>query len=195
VLAAEGDYAAIHARTAAISDRLGNLQVQKEGNLDFRINSLRTSRSLLAESALRLGRFEEGAVVTQGLLAKPLFDRRADPRQKAEFTARTQVRLAQALLGADRRNEALSTLQAAEAYYRQQLAEGASDTYFRQDFARLLYCLARAQGRDDAGRTRGLALLNEALGQLGSLSIEAQQLVASKELLQWVTDARRELQG
>jgi len=44
-------------------------------------------------------------------------------------------------------------------------------------------------------RTQRLALLDEAMTQLGGLTIEAQQLRDSRELIKWVTDARRDARG
>ena len=73
-----------------------------------------------------------------------------------------------------------------------ELKRGASDTTFRWDFSRALYHLSRAQADDAAGRTRRVALLDEAAGVLDGLSLEAQQLIASKELIKWVAAARRE---
>ena len=43
-----------------------------------------------------------------------------------------------------------------------------------------------------AKRAARLALLDEAMTLLGGLTIEAQQLRDSKELIKWVTDSRRE---
>lgn len=125
-------------------------------------------------------------------VTNPRFSRRMDALDLATATARNKLRYGQALLGAGKRNEALVALRDAEDFYREQLAKGASDTGFRQDFARTLYHLARAQPEDAAGRTARLALLDEAMTLLGGLTVEAQQLRDSKELIKWVTDTRRE---
>jgi tetratricopeptide (TPR) repeat protein len=195
LLAAEGDYATIHARAVDIGGRLRKIKLQAEGNRDFLTDALRRNRVWQNESALRLGNFEEAVTAARELIDKPLFGRRADQATIEDTTARARVRLGQALLGAGRREEALEALHEAEAYYRRQLELGAGDTFFRQDFARALYQLSRAQGDDDSGRTRRRALLAEALDALGRLSVEAQQLVASKELLQWVLAARVQAGG
>ena len=118
---------------------------------------------------------------------------RLDKLTLEDTLARAKVRLGQALLGADRRNEALVTLGEAVAHYRAEQGKGAGGTIFRQDFARALYQLAQAQPPDEAGRAQRRTLLDEAAGQLGGLSLEAQQLLTSKELVQWVAAARRQL--
>jgi tetratricopeptide (TPR) repeat protein len=190
VLAAEGDYAAIHARAVDIGDRLAKMKLQAEGNRDFRTGAMRTARVWQNESALRLGNLEEAVTAARDFLDKPLFGRRADLAQIGDSTARAKVRLGQALLGSGQRSEALGPLNEAVAYYRKQLAAGAGETGFRQDFSRALWQLALAQAGDDAGLARRRALLAEAAGQLGGLSLEAQQLVESKELIQGVRAAQ-----
>ena len=94
------------------------------------------------------------------------------------------------MLGVDRRAEALVPLGEALAYYRAEQAKGATETSFRQDIARALYHLARAQAGDAAGRAQRRALLDEAAGVLDGLTFEARQLIASKELIQWVRAAQ-----
>ena len=195
VLAAEGNYAAIHARAVEIGDKLEKMKVKMEGNQDFRTDALRAARTWQLRAALRLGNYEEAATGSRQLLDQPLFGRRIEPLARQESTAREKVRLGQALLGTEHRAEALAVLHEAEEFYRQQRAAGATDTRLRIDFVHALYQLSRAQAGDDAGRARRRALLDEAMGELGQLSVEAQQLVASKELLKWVTDARRALEG
>jgi hypothetical protein len=189
---AEGNYAKVHARAVETADKLARMKVQAEGNIENRNNALRQSRTLQVESALRLGNFEEAVEVSRDQVSNPRFSRRMDALDVAWATARNRVRYGQALLGAGKRADALVALRDAEDFYREQQAKGASDTGFRLDFARTLYHLARAQPDDAAGRSARLALLDEAMTLLGGLTIEAQQLRDSKELIKWVTDTRRE---
>ncbi|HEY0864384.1 MAG TPA: hypothetical protein VGD97_09795 [Lacunisphaera sp.] len=189
---AEGNHAKVHARAVETADKLARMKVQAEGNIETRNNILRQSRTLQVESALRLGNFEEALEVSRDQVTNPRFSRRMDALDLAAATARNKLRYGQALLGAGKRAEALVALRDAEDFYREQQAKGASDTGFRLDFARTLYHLARAQEEDDAGRTARLALLDEAMTLLGGLTIEAQQLRDSKELIKWVTDTRRD---
>jgi hypothetical protein len=189
---AEGNYAKIHAKAVETADKLARMKLQAEGNVEFRANALRQSRNLQVESALRLGNFEEAVGVSRDQLDNARFGRRMDALDVAAASALNRVRHGQALLGAGRRTEALAALRDAEGFYREQLAKGAADTGFRQNFVRTLYQLARAQAGDADGRTQRLALLDEAMTQLGGLTIEAQQLRDSRELIKWVTDARRE---
>jgi hypothetical protein len=133
---------------------------------------------------------EEAVTAAKAAVEKPQFGRRADQTQIGETIARDKVRLGQALLGADRRSEALAPLQEAVNYYRQELAKGAGETGFRQDSVRAFYQLALAQAGDEAGRIRRRELLDEAAALLDGLSFEGRQLVASKELNKWVIAAQ-----
>ncbi len=189
---AEGNHAKVHARAVETADKLARMKVKAEGNIETRNNILRQSRTLQVESALRLGNFEEAVEVSGDQVTNPRFSRRMDALDLATATARGKLRYGQALLGAGKRADALVALRDAEDFYREQQARGAADTGFRQDFARTLYHLSRAQAADDAGRAARLALLDEAMTLLGGLTVEAQQLRDSKELIKWVTDARRE---
>lgn len=189
---AEGNYAKVHARAVETADKLARMKVQAEGNIETRNNVLRQSRTLQVESALRLGNYEEAVEVSRDQVTNPRFSRRMDALDLATAAARNKLRYGQALLGAGKRADALVALRDAEDFYREQQAKGAADTGFRLDFARTLYHLARAQAADDAGRTARLVLLDEAMTVLGGLTVEAQQLRDSKELIKWVTDARRD---
>jgi hypothetical protein len=189
---AEGNHAKVHARALETADKLARMKLQAEGNIENRNNALRQSRNQQIESALRLGNYEEAVEVSRDQVMNPRFSRRMDALDLATATARNKLRFGQALLGAGKRADALVALRDAEDFYREQLAKGASDTGFRLDFVRALYHLSRAQAEDAAGRTARLALLEEAMTLLGGLTIEAQQLHDSKELIKWVTDARRE---
>ena len=189
ILAAEGDYAAIYAKTGDIDARLLQIPGVNGRNLEFRNDALRRNRAWIAESALRLGNFEQAVTVARDNVEKPIVGR-LDKLTMAAILARSKIHLGQALLGTDQRAEALVPLGEAVAYYRREQAAGASATFFRNDFARALFQLARAQSDDDDGRTRRRALLDEAMGVLGGLTIEAQQLLMNKELLKWISAAR-----
>ena len=193
LLAAEGNYATIHARAVEIGDQLGKIKMQAEGNRDFLTDALRRNHAWQTESALRFGNFEEAVTAARQAIDKPLFGRTADKLTMEDSTARAKVRLGQALIGSGRQTEALGPLHEAEAFYRRELGRGAGDTGFRQDFARALYHLARAQAGDAAGRAQRRALLDEAASVLDGLTFEARQLVASKELIQWVRAAQVEM--
>jgi hypothetical protein len=194
LLAAAGDYQTLHARAVELGDQLGKIKELNPGNQGFRAGATRLNRRWLAEAALRLGHFEEAVTATRESVENPQFDRMS-VLNKAEAMAHAKLRQGQALLGAGRRVEALGPLGEAEAHFRDQLAKGAGETTFRQYFSRTLYYLARAQSDDEAGRARRRALLDEASTVLSGLSFEAQQLVASKELMRWVATAQTEAGG
>jgi tetratricopeptide (TPR) repeat protein len=189
ILAAEGDYATIHARAVAIADQLGKVKEMNKGNQVFRFNTLRSARTWQIESALRLGRAEEAVTVASKVVNEPM-TYQVDLAPAERMKARARVRLGQGLVAVERRAEALAPLGEALVQYRTQQAGGAHGATFRHDFARALHEAAEAQGADDAGRAQRRALLDEAAGVLGGLSFEAQQLGPNKELIQWVSAAR-----
>lgn len=191
ILAIEGDFTAAHARVVDAGVRLAQHKLQNEGNRRFLTDSLRRIRGMRVEMAIRLGRHEEAATVAREHLAK-MPSERMDPIDLGHAAARAKVQLGAALLGAGHGTEALAPLGEAETFYRGEMKRGMADTNLRQDFSRALYHLARGQAGDATGIARRMALLDEAMTVLGALTLEAQQLHTSKELIKWVTDARRE---
>jgi len=189
LLSAQGDYATVHARAVALQDRMPKIKVVNEGNRQFREDLLRDARELQVDSALRTGKVEEAVRVARTAVDQPLAGS-LGKHGKDGSRARFQTLLGQSLVDAGRSSEALAPLTAADEYYRAELAKGAGGTRFRLDYGRTLYELARAQPSDDAGRARRGVLLDEASSLLDGLSFEAKQLVASKELMQWVADAQ-----
>lgn len=191
ILAVEGDHASIHVQAAEALAQIARIPETSADNRQFRTNIARENRTWLIESSLRLGRTEEALTVVQEALANPLTDF-INATSAHRQMIRNKVALGRALTAAGRLAEAQAALGEALAFYRTELAEGANGTNFVQNFTRALYYSALAQAGDEAGRARRLALLDEAMHVLGGLTVEAQQLHDSKELLKWVTDARRE---
>jgi tetratricopeptide (TPR) repeat protein len=189
LLAAEGNFAEIHKRSVALDAEVRKLTVTTGPARDFRNDTLRRNQGWLTESALRTGNYEEAVTLARQTIDQPIAGR-LNQVQVEEALIVAKVRLGQALLGAGRRNEALVPLGEAVTYYRARQANGDGSTGFRQDFARALYQMALAQTKDEGGRTERRALLDEALAVLGGLTVEAQQLRASRELIQWVGEAR-----
>jgi tetratricopeptide (TPR) repeat protein len=190
ILAAEGNYAKIHALGLEHRARLDQIKSENDTNLQFLEGNKRRNRSNLTESALRLGNYEEAVTSAREAVTNPLAGR-SDLLSLKDIKARDQTRLGQALLGAGRRAEALASLDEALVYYRDQQAQGATDVLFRQNFARALYHSARAQTGDEAGVLRRRALLAEAATLLDGLSLEARNLLFIKELIQWVLEAQK----
>lgn len=188
---AEGDFAAAHARLVNVGAQLSQLEVKNPANRRFVNGSLRRNRTLSLDSAIRLSRFEEAVAGARENLAKLSADESLDKFEINGILARAKVQLGAALLGAGRRDEALEPLTEAVTHYRSERTRGQTDTTRRQNLARGLYYLARAQANDEPSRERSLELLHEAASTLEGLSIEAQQLRTSKELIEWVNQARR----
>jgi hypothetical protein len=104
-----------------------------------------------------------------------------------------RVLLAQAIAGQGRKAEAMKTLEPALARYRDLQAQGASYVGFRQHFARALFVQALAEPADSGGIARSREALEQAAALLQGLTDEARQLRDSKELLSWISDARKKL--
>jgi len=192
--AARNDYAAVLTRAREVDARLRKIESDDPANKQFRDDTLRRNQSWMIEGALRVGNFEEAVALSTSAVEKPILGR---VRQTAleDQVARARVRQGQALLGAGRRDEAKATLEAALVYYRKQEAAGASGMGSRQDRARVLYFLAQAQPLGDAGDPLRRQLLAEADATLQGMTFESQQTLASRELIQWVHDARVQAGG
>ncbi len=196
LLAAEGNYAAIHDLATSVAAKIGQIKdTHNEGNRGFRERLVAQARSLIIESALRLGRAEEAVTAAREAVANPVIRSNLTKAERDMVETRAQVRLGQALRVAGQTAEGVDVLGQTVAYYRKEQAAGAIETGFRHDFTRALYQLALAQAGDADGRARRRALLDEAMTVLGGLSLEAQQLLGNKELIKWVSDARREAGG
>jgi hypothetical protein len=190
MLAAKGDYDAIHSRAAALDDRLQMVVPKNALTRNIRIAALRQDHLWFLESSLRTGRHEEALSAAKAAVDHPMVTPTDEKTMVDSVVAKAQTRLGQALIESGRRTEALAALSPAITYYRSRQAKGAGSTSYRQDFGRALYQEALAQSDDEAGRIQRRALLDEALSVLAGLSQEAQQLRTSKELIGWVSDAR-----
>ncbi len=191
ILAAEGNYASIQSKAAEVAEEIGKIKETSESNRSFRESLIRNNRRWLIESALRTGHTEAGVTVAREAVANPLLSR-TDKFAAEAAIARNKVRLGEALLAADQRSEALATLGEAVTYYRNERATGSVETNFLQDYARAVYQLARAQSNDYAGGTQRRVLLDEATNAIGGLAFDAQQLRVSRELIKWISDARKQ---
>jgi tetratricopeptide (TPR) repeat protein len=189
LLAAQHDYATLHARAVEVRDELAKLVVNDVRNQEFRDDLTRANRTWIIESGLRLGSHEEAVTVARDAVEHPIPGRLDQPDVDAN-QARTRVRLGQALLDNGQRAEGQAELETALKYFRAEEAKGAGGTSFRQNYARALLQLARAPGSDEAGQARRRTLLDAAAGVLGGLTVEAQTLRTSRELLQQVIAAR-----
>ena len=190
LLASKGDYELIHTRAVALNDRLQKIAPKNALTRNIRTEAIRQDHGWIVESALRTNRPEEAMSLAKQL-AEPVPPQPGDEKVLIDSNHwRAEVRLGQSLIATGHNAEARATLAETLAYYRSRQANGSSSTRFRQDFGTALYQMARAQEDDDAGRAQRRALLDEAASVLGGLSQEAQQFQTSRELIEWVTQAR-----
>lgn len=190
ILAAKGDYDAVHSGAAALNERLQKVVPKNALTRNIRVAALRQDHMWMIEAALRTGRNEEALSAAKDAVEHPMVTPTDEKMVVDSVVARAQIRLGQALIASGRGTEAQAALAQAISYYRSRQANGAAATSYRQDFGRALYQDALAQKDDDAGRAQRRALLDEAQSVLAGLSQEAQQLRTSKELIGWVSDAR-----
>jgi hypothetical protein len=144
---------------------------------------------LASEAAVRLGRHAQAEA-----LARRLLDIPPDPTNGAADSqnqkSEVQIILARALAGLGRLGEARAALQPALEWYRKQLAAGAYETQFREDFAYALYVDAIAQQPDSVGRKQRAADLDQAEKLIAGASIEAQKMAGMRYTAGLVTKAR-----
>jgi tetratricopeptide (TPR) repeat protein len=188
-LASQGNFERIHSSALAQVGRIKAIKPMSRLTTGTLLTAERVDRNWLLESELRLGLDRDAEALARDSISRPLFGKMTRVNS-ADLLSRSKLLLGRALVAQDRKSEALVPLGEAEAHYRERLANGASDTYFRQDFAGTLYQLARAQLDDEEGRAKRRALLAEAAGILDGMTPEARQLRVSKDLIEWVTSAR-----
>jgi len=189
---ARGDFAHEYELASRARAQFATLKQQSEMTRFFYGQIVRTNNAQFIESCLRTGRYGEAEAVARDMMEHP-FEIRGDTRRAAQLEGRNKVQLGRALVELGRKADARAPLDAIVALYRARRARGADGTTFRLDFAAALYQLSRAQDDDEAGKAKRNALLGEAAGVLFGLSAEAQDLVASKELTQWVGAARAQV--
>lgn len=190
LLAAEGNYAAIHEQAIALADEFAKIKEINRGNRGFRNTFIRTNQTWIIESALRQKHPEEAVAAARQVVERALTDPGASRTNVERARYRSDVQLAEALIADGKLLEAQRILNPTLAFYRSRQTSGADGSSFRQDLGRALYFMAMAQTAEDAGRVRRQALLNEAAEALQGLGVEIQQLQAAQELIQWVNAAR-----
>jgi tetratricopeptide (TPR) repeat protein len=194
ILVDEGAYATLASKAAEWDQQIRAMQATSEGARSVRQDRLRQVRNIRAEAALRLGRTEEALTVTEEILKNPMLNN-VNVAAADGILARQKTRRGHALIQAGRRDEAKVVLTEALGYFRSRQEKGDNGILIRADFAHLLYVLALAEPADAQGRAAALAHLDEAMAMMGELSLEARQLVRAKELIGWISSARRELAG
>jgi type II secretory pathway pseudopilin PulG len=190
LLAATGDFEAIHNQAVDLDDRLRKIDPKNALTRNVKTDALRQDHTWLIEAALHTGRSEEAVAAAKTFLDHPPFPTTMEKATADALTARMKTKYGEALIGSGQRAQARGPLEEAIAYYRSRQAKGASETRFRQDFGAALYQMARAQEDDEMGSVHRRALLDEAQSVLGGLSQEAQQFRTSRELIESVTKAR-----
>jgi hypothetical protein len=155
----------------------------------LRDNILRGQLFVAVQANLRLGRPAQAESVARRLLDVP-----ADPRNQGDpldNRSAAQSLLAHALVMQTRNGEALTALQPALAYYREQLQAGAHGTNFRRDFAYALYVSAIAAPADAAGQKQRRSDLDEAGKLIAGASTEAQKLADLRHVSGLIAAAAR----
>ncbi|MGB7906062.1 MAG: hypothetical protein WCF43_15305, partial [Steroidobacteraceae bacterium] len=151
----------------------------------FRNNVLRNTLITASLAAIRTGRYGEAeAAARERFELPPNPYSELDPQDEK---SRAQVTLAHAIALQGRVDEARQITETEIARYRDELKGGASGLSFTRDFAYALYVDALAR---PVGDPRRAAELVEAMKQLDSLSVEANQLLDIREVRGWIASAR-----
>jgi len=190
LLAAKGDYEAIHSEATALNETLQKIEPKNSLTRSIRDQGIREDHAWIVESSLRTGRTEAAVSTAKGLLKDEELSTTTEKSSLDSLAAHSKVLYAKALIQAGEKSQARGTLSDAMGYYRGRLARGAGDMRFKADYGDALYQMARAQEDDDIGRAHRRELLDEAQSMLGGLSQEAQQLRTNRELIADVSKAR-----
>ncbi|HJU07119.1 MAG TPA: hypothetical protein VJ727_01380 [Rhodanobacteraceae bacterium] len=184
------------ASAMAVTERIASVVVSKD-DVNSRIlqdRMLSADLYFASDAAVRIARYAQAEALARRLLIIP-----DDPTSSAADSrgrkSEAQSILAHAIVAQHRLDEARTALQPALDWYRKQLAVGAHETQFRQDFAYALYVDAIAQPADAAGRKQHDADLDQAAALVVGASAEAQKMADMKYVSGLIAAARTAPQG
>lgn len=194
VLTEEGKFDELARKALDWEQRARTARTRSDAARFAQQDRLRQARSIRADCAFRLNRTEEGLALTEEILKKPLLEN-VTASESAVIMARIKIRRGLLLVQADRAEEAKPVI--AEALRHLQAMHGKGDSSFETTgyLAFALYAQAKAEMAAPASRTDASKHLDEAMRLLDGLSFEVRQLVRAKELIGWITTARRDLAG
>lgn len=187
----QGNARSALASATGVTERIASVTYSRD-DINSRLlqqNMLSADLYIAASAAIRLERYAQAEALARRLLAiapDPISSA-ADSQHKKSVA---QSMLAHAIAGQNRPGEARTTLQPALDWYRKQLAAGAHETQFREDFAYALYVDAIAQPADPAGRKQHDADLAQAAGLIAGASTEAQKMADMKYVASLIAAAR-----
>ena len=183
-----GDFAAALDKGSALAAQIEQLPIDKDDiQMQKRRNAvLHWLLGMVAESALRLGRYEQAEAATRRRFDLPP-STFGDP---VEDKARQQLQLAHSLARQGKGAEARDALAPAMEHYRAMKAAGASGTDFRLRYAEALLVSGLAQEADPAGRIARQQALVEAAAEVAAASDEVRQLRGTRELSEWIGAAK-----
>jgi hypothetical protein len=180
-----GDAAAAFDKALELDAQLNELPIDEDDTQteQFRNGIRHWLLGMVAESALRLSRYEQAESATRRRLEMPpsIF---AD---SVEDAAQQQLLLAHALARQGKGAEAREVLAPAMDHYSTEKGAGAE---FRLRYAEAMFVSALAQETDPAGRRARQQALGEAAAELAGVSDEVRQLRRTRELSEWIAAAK-----
>jgi tetratricopeptide (TPR) repeat protein len=182
-----GDYAAALDKATAVVNEVERLRVDENDTQmqQARNDGRQWMLEIVADSAIRLGRYEQAEAASRRSLDLPPVNF-GDP---AANKARQHLRLAHALARQGKGAEALAALAPALEHYRSKKAAGATGTDFRLEYAEALLVSALTQSADPAGRRARQQALRQAAAELAGVTDEVRQLSETRVLAGWIAAA------
>jgi hypothetical protein len=190
-----GDWQGAFAAATATIARIDKVAVPAEARNAARVrdNILRSTLTVAAHAALRMGQYAQAETLVRRLQTVPRDSTSVDDPEELASQAAAMLALAVAHQG--RGEEAQKVLAPALAYYEREQQAGAHATWFRRDYAIALYASALAQPTDNAGRAKRNADLGAAAKVVDGASAEARRLAEMREVTALIAEARSDTHG
>ena len=169
--------------------KFSNADMEGPGGYGFRTNILRNLYQAIALANLELGHYAEAEKAARARNALP--PNRISDLDPQDEISRTNVFIAQALLGQGRADEARSLVERELSRYRGQQKSGAHGTTFQRDLGYAWYVSALAQPGTEVGRTERRTRLAQATQAIDAASTQARELFEFRQLAHWIEQARQ----
>ena len=160
-----------------------------QGGFGFRTNILRNLYQVIAIASLEQGHYAEAEKAARARNALP--PNRASDLDPQDEVSRTNVFIAQALLGQGRADEGRAVVESELARYQRLQKSGARGTTFQRDLGYAWYVSALAQPGTEVGRTERRTRLAQATQAIDAASAQARELFELRQLAHWIEQARQ----
>jgi hypothetical protein len=169
--------------------KFSSTDVEGPGGFGFRTNILRNLYQVIAVASLEQGHYAEAEKAARARNALP--PNRASDLDPQDEVSRTNVLIAQALLGQGRADEGRAVVESELARYQRLQKSGARGTTFQRDLGYAWYVSALAQPGTEVGRTERRTRLTQATQTIDAASAQARELFEFRQLAHWIEQARQ----